>query len=229
MELSKKWMEASVLRPTQITVGLVESKKKRQRMELMSAPDRREWLAEHPVPAVIAPSGKRRIFDHHHLARAVMDGGFGCVLVDTVDDFSKMSKSEFWAEMVVRHWAHPHGASGELLTCESIPKCVSELIDDPYRSLAGLAREAGAYAKTQAPFAEFTWADFFRANLPGVVSGKHFESQLAEAILLARCELAAQLPGFIARAANAPPHMANATALSSRQPIHQADQGALGA
>ena len=38
---------------------------------------------------------------------------------------------------------------------------VAELIDDPFRSLAGELRRAGGFAKDTTPFSEFLWADFY--------------------------------------------------------------------
>ena len=48
------------------------------------------------------------------------------------------------------------------------PTCqqkLTKLQNDPYRSLAGLVRMAGGYAKVEAPFSEFLWADFFRPRV----------------------------------------------------------------
>jgi hypothetical protein len=191
------WMDPALLRPTQVTVGLVESAKKRERLRLMHAKERQDWLAEHPVPAVLGPKGRAFIIDHHHLARALCDGALGEAWVQTTEDLSHLEKEAFWVAMSERAWAHPFDENGLALPHSCIPKHVGELRDDPYRSLAGLAREAGAFQKTPTPFAEFAWADFFRRELPGVTSCKRFEGFLAEAVLLARCERAGHLPGFI--------------------------------
>jgi len=37
---------------------------------------------------------------------------------------------------------------------------ISDLVDDPYRSLAGGLRQAGGFAKDTTPFSEFIWVDF---------------------------------------------------------------------
>ena len=64
------------------------------------------------------------------------------------------------------------GAAGAILTMrrvsagnEAIPSTVSELLDDPFRSLAGELRRAGGYAKAPAPYSEFRWADFLRRRI----------------------------------------------------------------
>ena len=47
-----------------------------------------------------------------------------------------------------------------LLKSRSLSLC--SLVDDPYRSLAGLARKAGTYDKVDVPFTEFKWANYLR-------------------------------------------------------------------
>ena len=39
---------------------------------------------------------------------------------------------------------------------------MKDLVDDPFRSLAGELRRVGGYAKDTTPFSEFLWADFLR-------------------------------------------------------------------
>ena len=45
-----------------------------------------------------------------------------------------------------------------------IPKSVTELVDDPFRSLAGELRRAGGYAKDTTPFSELIWGRIFCAG-----------------------------------------------------------------
>jgi len=65
-----------------------------------------------------------------------------------------------------------------------IPKAVSDLVGDPFRSLAGELRLAGGYAKDTTPFSEFLWADFLRrrsARTPKRI----FDAALEEVLKLA--------------------------------------------
>ena len=48
---------------------------------------------------------------------------------------------------------------------KDIPKSVTDLVDDPFRSLAGELRRAGGFAKDTTPFSEFIWADFLRRRM----------------------------------------------------------------
>ena len=79
---------------------------------------------------------------------------------------------------------------------DDLPRHVGKLIDDPYRSLAGELRRSGGYAKSEAPYTEFLWADFFRGRIKRpVVEGK-FDKAIAKALVLARSPDASYLPGF---------------------------------
>jgi len=42
---------------------------------------------------------------------------------------------------------------------------LDHLINDPYRSLAWMARRAGAYIKDVVSYQELIWANFFRDNI----------------------------------------------------------------
>jgi hypothetical protein len=58
------------LRPTQITVGMIEVHDKRDKLLSLNKTERQEFLAAHPIPAVWGPDGNLYITDHHHLGRA---------------------------------------------------------------------------------------------------------------------------------------------------------------
>jgi hypothetical protein len=58
------------LRPTQITVGMIEVHDKRDKLLSLNKTERQEFLAAHPIPAVWGPDGNLSITDHHHLGRA---------------------------------------------------------------------------------------------------------------------------------------------------------------
>jgi hypothetical protein len=56
-----------------------------------------------------------------------------------------------------------------------IPKSVSALVDDPFRSLAGELRRVGGFAKDTTPEAER--GDKGRTNCQGVVRARHADSK----------------------------------------------------
>ncbi|MBO9663329.1 ParB-like protein [Dokdonella sp.] len=193
--------EIARLRPTQITVGMIEVEDKRKHLDAMGHRERKDFLEARPIPAVSGPGDKLYITDHHHLARALSDGGYdsGYFLIEA--DLSSLALEAFWKTMQEQRWAHPIDASGQRQSTDDIPHHVDKLVDDPYRSLAGYVRERGGYAKTPTAFAEFAWADFFR---PRVVIGpkrRDFDAAVEQALALAHSAAAKALPGYLAAAA----------------------------
>jgi hypothetical protein len=195
--------EISRLRPTQITVGMIEVEDKRKHLESMGHHERKDYLKERPIPAVLGPDDKLYLTDHHHLARALSDAGYdtGFFLVEA--DISKLAVDAFWNAMEQSSWVHPIDASGHRRAVCDIPHHVEKLIDDPYRSLAGYVREACGYAKTPTAFAEFLWADFFRTCVEIGPKRSDFDEAVRRALQLAHSEAAKALPGYIAAASKA--------------------------
>jgi hypothetical protein len=77
-----------------------------------------------------------------------------------------------------------------------IPKSVSDLVDDPFRSLAGELRRAGGFAKETTPFSEFLWADFLRRRMKRKAVEGDFSRALEKALQLAKSNEANYLPGW---------------------------------
>jgi len=191
-----KPIEIMSLRPTQMTVGMAEVEKKRTAWRKRAEKDGAAFLANHMIPCVIGPKEMMWVVDHHHLALSLHLEGVKHVLVSTVADLSKLDKTTFMTFMDNRNWLHPYDAKGERCDPEDLPKKITKLVDDPYRSLAGEVREAGGYAKDLTPFAEFLWADFFRRRVD-IKPGKAInEDVITKALVLAHSPKADYLPGW---------------------------------
>jgi hypothetical protein len=189
-------VEIHRLRPTQITVGLIEVHDKRVKLESLRKHQQRDFLLNHPIPAVWGPDGKLYILDHHHLGRAAEEAGIDTGFFLVEDDFSKLPIAQFWPRMNAAGWAHPIDQHGELCPFEKIPDHLTKLINDPYRSLAGYVRDAGGFEKSPTPFCEFQWADFFRTRVPIGPTRADFDTAVAEALKLAGSPAAESLPGY---------------------------------
>jgi hypothetical protein len=187
------------LRPTQMTVGMLEVDRKRREWRQREDDDGPRFLGHHMLPAVIGPKHRLWIIDHHHLARALHNEGVEHVLVSVVAHLQHLSKREFLTFMENRNWVHPYDAEGQRRNLEDLPKRIGDLIDDPYRSLASEVRREGGFAKTDTPYAEFLWADFFRPRIGAGPLAKRHERILQKAIDLARSGAASHLPGFSGR------------------------------
>lgn len=193
-------VDIDVLRPTQMTVGYREVAAKRAAWDALSEGARKRFLDGHVVPTVLGPKQRHFVVDHHHLARALADDGHDTILVGQLADLSDLEKSEFCNIMDHRRWVYPYDGNGQRQPFEAIPKLVTALVDDPWRSLAGAVRQAGGYAKENEPFAEFLWADFLRHRLDAALLASDFDAALAAALKLAHKAEAAHLPGWSAQA-----------------------------
>jgi len=185
------------LRPTQITVGMREVMIKRERWrEAGEKKKREEFLGRHMIPVIHGPKRRNYIIDHHHLARALHDEGLQEVAVTVIADLSKLDLDAFWTVMDNRSWMHPFDAKGKRRHYKDIPKSVTALVDDPFRSLAGELRRAGGYAKETTPFSEFLWADFLRRRMKRKRVEGNFDRAIAKALELAKSRDADYLPGW---------------------------------
>ena len=184
------------LRPTQITVGMREVLAKRKRWRETAGKKGGKFLGKHMIPVVLGPKHRYYVVDHHHLARALHDEGVKDVAVTVISNLSGLDRDAFWAVMDNRNWMHPFDADGRRRHYDDIPKSVTGLIDDPFRSLSGELRRAGGFAKDTAPFSEFLWADFLRRRLKRKAVQRDFDHAIEQALALAKSAEANYLPGW---------------------------------
>jgi hypothetical protein len=184
------------LRPTQMTVGMREVQEKRKRWQALKDEKGEDFLGKHMIPVILGPKERHYVIDHHHLGLALMKEGVEHILVTVVANLSKLEKDAFWIFLDNRAWTHPYDEEGQRRTYADIPKTLSDLVDDPFRSLAGELRRAGGYAKDTTPFAEFLWADFLRRRIKTASVDKDFASALEKALEYAKNEDANFLPGW---------------------------------
>jgi len=184
------------LHPTQITVGMEEVRAKRKEWRAKGDERAGAFLGRHMIPVVLGPKSRSYVIDHHHLARALHDEGVPHVLTTLVADLSRLDLETFWVVLDNRGWMHPFDDTGKRRGYEAIPKTVGELIDDPFRSLAGALRRSGGFAKDTTPFSEFLWSDFLRPRISRKQVEDRFNVAVEKALKLARSDEAAYLPGW---------------------------------
>jgi hypothetical protein len=184
------------LRPTQITVGMREVIEKRKRWRETGKKKGERFLGNHMIPVILGPKARNYVIDHHHLARALHDEGVKDVAVTVIANLSKLDIDAFWTVMDNRAWMHPFDAKGVRRHYKDIPKSVTELVDDPFRSLAGELRRAGGFAKDTTPFSEFIWADFLRRRMKRKAVDRDFNRAIERALELAKSPDAGYLPGW---------------------------------
>jgi hypothetical protein len=153
------------LRPTQITVGMREVNAKRKGWREKKGKKGAEFLGRHMIPVILGPNDRHYVIDHHHLARALHEEGVKDVLVTVVANLSMVDRDTFWTVLDNRSWMHPFDDKGRRREYKDIPISMLDLVDDPFRSLAGELRRVGGFAKDTTPFSEFLWADFLRRRI----------------------------------------------------------------
>ena len=191
-----KRVSVSRLRPTQMTVGFRVVAEKQEKWQTLDGSDRAEFLARQMIPIISGPKKRPYVVDHHHLARALQEEGVQEVLTVEVADLSHLKEEAFWVALDNQSLCHTYDANGERQAFSEMPKRLSKLKDDPYRSLASDVRKQGGYAKVPMPFLEFLWADFFRRAVAHKDIKGSYPEALAAALKVARSRKASYLPGW---------------------------------
>jgi len=184
------------LRPTQITVGMREVKAKRKHWRETAETKGGKFLGKHMIPVILGPKERNYVIDHHHLALALHEEGVKEIAVTVIANLSALEPDSFWFVMDNHNWMHPFDDAGRRRHYKDIPKSVTGLVDDPFRSLAGELRRAGGYAKDTTPFSEFIWADFLRRRMKRKVVESDFARAVEKALQLAKSKDAGYLPGW---------------------------------
>ena len=185
----------SHLKPTQATVGMHEVQLKREESRSLKKSERKELIANHWFPGVIGPGGEYYIVDHHHLGVALNLEEHESVQLTVPKDLAWLSEEPFWKTMEFSQLAHPYDSNGKRISFSQIPKSIGKLKDDPFRSLAEVTRQHGAYAKIDVPLTEFLWADYFRLHFKKAEIQKITKQLIAKANKLAKLPEARYLPG----------------------------------
>lgn len=199
MKSRRNVIEIDRLRPTQITVGMLQVKHKRARLRQL---ERRpaelvEFILVHPIRVVIGPKKHAYVIDRHHLALALLREKIETAPMDVEADFSNLNLKAFWKKMNAEGFVYLYDAEGRRKKLSDIPKCLDDLENDVYRSLAGFVREAGGFRKVPTPYSEFIWAKFYRERIKEKVVKKNFDKALKRALALARRPEAKNLPGYL--------------------------------
>ncbi|ORC51761.1 hypothetical protein B2G74_03500 [Burkholderia sp. A27] len=198
MKPAMLWLPLILLRPTQITVGLIYVAVKIDIMRRMEDGARKRFMEKHAIKCARAADGSLHIVDHHHWARAWHDCGIEKVPVEIVAHLPTDCSNGIWAALAERSWLHPYDEFGRRRDASELPVTVGLMRDDPYQSLAALTRRAGAYRKAHATCSSFIWTDFIRGAVQ--LEGSDtvaFTSALLASIKAARSDAARALPGFI--------------------------------
>lgn len=187
-----------MLRPTQMAVGMRSVARKMRKVESRVGKRKKfeKLLLDRPIPAVFGPGGAFFIVDHHHFGMALSLAEVKSAYVHVIDDISSLSRGAFWRRMETDGRLYPYDEFGCRVHPASLPPTLKALRHDPYRDLAWEVREAEGFLKVAEPYAEFRWANFFRAHISRTTIRKEPKEAVRMALKLCKSRLAAHLPGF---------------------------------
>jgi hypothetical protein len=185
--------------PTQFALGFRDVIKKRTKIAAIkhSPVDLSAYLEQNKLRAVKGPRGVFYIIDGHHRCRALTEEDIPKVHLKISADFSGDSPEDFWRHMGRKNlvWRYDEQGQGPLDPA-LIPHSILELRNDAYRDLAEDALNHGAYQKTEIPFQEFMWANFYRTRIDQSLVESHYEAAVERAVAISHDPDAQHLPGF---------------------------------
>jgi hypothetical protein len=190
------------LQPTQMCVGLAEVRSRQRDFAEETAEERRAYLARKPVPLVQGGEGEHWMIDRHHRLRGLVEIdpnaiAFGYVVLD----LGTATRPRVLEELQRRGWLYVYDGRGVGPHPPSaLPGRLSDLLDDPYRSLVWkLKREKRIAAQPLIPFHEFRWGAWLRSRPLPPFSSERLDPALAPARALVASAAAAHLAGWSGR------------------------------
>lgn len=190
--------------PGQSTFGRAEAIMRANALQDMKPQKRREYLEKHRLQVVKGPSGAFHLVDGHHLSWALLELKRRRVTnaiapAEQLADLSKLSQEDFEKEIIARKWVWLFDEKDEPITISALAREISQLRDDPYRTVIWLLEQEGCFEEMDIPFADFVWAKWLRKQIS--VAGNHTD-QLRDAVLkakeIAHGETSRGLPGYVA-------------------------------
>jgi hypothetical protein len=188
--------ELDSVRPTQGAVGWAAVDARRKRLSEKTVEELDRYLRPRPAPGYFGPDGAFYIVDRHHLSRVLHTMGHRFMYCMVLGDRSDLDERSFWSILVDGGEAHAFDADGNPIEPAALPDRIADLPDDPFRSLAGFVRDACKYEKSDLPFAEFAWAEFFRRRVTIEPTPAGWRQAVDKAGKLAGSPEARGLPGY---------------------------------
>ena len=188
------------LRPTQFAVGMEEVKAKLRELERLGRKQLAKYVKKHPVKVLRAPGRELYVVDHHHELAAVWLLGIKKVSVDVQKNLSGCvgSPKAFWRLMSTHRLVHLYDQFGDGPRDPLyLPEDIRGVGDDPYRSLAWMAKERKAFDDSDVPYYDFEWAQLLRRHqLLDPNDRSSMRRALGKAIDICRSPAARKLPGY---------------------------------
>lgn len=197
----KCWAAVASIHPTQFVVGMREVEAKAAKLQEKDSAQLEKTLEKKFAPGVFGPNSQIYITDRHHLARELVEIGYGQILVSIEADYSNLSVDKFWAQMASKNWDYLYDQNGQgPLDPKLLPARIDQMKDDPYRSLVWAVEDKNGIGKSSVPFFEFIWDQFFRKqNIKIGPTDADFNEAVDQAVKLALSPAAKNLPGYVGK------------------------------
>jgi len=185
--------------PMQFALGFKDVAKKRETIKTFKDKPREldDFLRKKIIPSIKGPEDVFYILDGHHTTRALAEESVMFMYLKVEKDLSNLSKNKF-LETVTKEglvWLYNENGDGPQ-DPEKLPSQITELKDDPYRSLAEDAQDEGAYEEKPVYFQQFIWANYFRLHIEKSLVTSNYKKALEQALQWAKHSDASGLPGF---------------------------------
>src|SRR5258708_19862369 len=89
-----------------------------------------------------------------------------------------VQRDAFWGVMDNKRWVYPYDAKGGRRHFKDLPKSITDLKDDPFRSLAGELRRSGGFSNGTPPFHQILRPDFLRPHMAPPTLHAHFHKSI---------------------------------------------------
>jgi hypothetical protein len=191
------------LRPTQYSLGMLSIDSKVSEIEKAYLKGKfNKYLKSKIAPAIIGPDNNYYITDRHHtsfaITKAAIPEEYKVLKIKVLHNWSNLSFEEFEKKMIENKYVWLKDENHTERDFKGLPKSISDLTDDPYRSLAWKVRKAGGFQKVKVSYLEFYWGIFFKES--GIRLSNSSPDEVATvlevAINLAYSKKASHLPGF---------------------------------
>jgi len=194
------------LKPLQGAVGMNEVASKTKDIHDDVGLARRD-LAYDPIKVVRGPDEILYVTDHHHGGLAwLKDGHTMGTCAFEVLEFEPSRGDLFFKQLIDKDWIRLKDQNGApLQSWADLPFLLTDLPDDPYRTLAWLVRRSNGFCRANmhghTEFAEFKWADWMRTRpeLPidkVRAARKKSDQVVADALAVIKTSAPSDLPGY---------------------------------
>jgi len=159
------------LRPLQFGIAGIEVDCKKGRFENMTHHQLKKYLKkEQNRVNVILSSNGVYLVDGHHMSRALLDADVSKkhkkIYCNVLANLVHLDMDEFWDELLMNNRIWLYDEKGYCpLAPEHLPIQLSNMLDDPYRTLAWMVQHAGGFQKSGIDFEDFQWTNFFRQRI----------------------------------------------------------------